>query len=337
MTLPVALAVFALAAAVIAVAGTRLSGVADRLADRTGWGEAIVGGVFLGAVTSLSGVVTSVTAGARGLPELAASNAVGGIAAQTAFLVLADLAYRGVNLEHAAASLGNLFQGTLLVVLLGLVLVAIAWPEPALAGVHPVSLLLPVVWGLGIVGLREARERPMWGPRRTSKTREDVPEEPRSRGPDLLFWGRLLLLGAVVSACGFAMAASGEVIAARTPLSETAVGGLLTAVATSLPELVTTLAAVRRRALALAVGGILGGNTFDVLFLSFSDLAYREGSLYAAVSDRLVLLLALTLVMSGTLVLGLLRREEHGPANIGFESSAVLVLYVGGMVAITLS
>lgn len=40
------------------------------------------------------------------------------------------------------------------------------------------------------------------------------------------------------------------------------------------------MAAVRRGALTLAVGDILGGNCFDVLFISGSDVAYREGSIY---------------------------------------------------------
>ncbi|HZY65274.1 MAG TPA: hypothetical protein VFE21_05285 [Rubrobacteraceae bacterium] len=43
------------AAALILVVGTRLTGVADALADRTGVGEALVGAVLLGASTSLSG------------------------------------------------------------------------------------------------------------------------------------------------------------------------------------------------------------------------------------------------------------------------------------------
>jgi cation:H+ antiporter len=43
-------------------------------------------------------------------------------------------------------------------------------------------------------------------------------------------------------------------------------------------ELVTTIAAVRRGALQLAVGGIIGGNTFDTLFLTAADVSYREGS-----------------------------------------------------------
>ena len=86
--------VILLSAVVILLAGTRLTAVADILAERTGLGEAVVGAVLLGAATSLSGIVTSVTAAADGRAELAVSNAVGGIAAQTVFLAVADDVYR---------------------------------------------------------------------------------------------------------------------------------------------------------------------------------------------------------------------------------------------------
>ena len=88
MSLPWAIAAFVGLAAVIAVAGTFLTRIADRLADVTGLGEALVGGILLGGVTSLSGITTSVTAAAEGHPELAFSNAIGGIAAQTVFLAV---------------------------------------------------------------------------------------------------------------------------------------------------------------------------------------------------------------------------------------------------------
>ncbi len=58
----VLLALFAGAGGVILVCGVHLTGQADRIADRTGLGEALVGGVLLGAATSLSGTVVSVTA-----------------------------------------------------------------------------------------------------------------------------------------------------------------------------------------------------------------------------------------------------------------------------------
>jgi cation:H+ antiporter len=102
-------------------------------------------------------------------------------------------------------------------------------------------------------------------------------------------------------------------------------------VATSLPELVTTVAAVRQGALTLAVGGIIGGNTFDVLFLVAADVAYREGSIYHAISAQPLFIISLTILLTAILLMGLIRRERRGFANIGFESVAVLVLYLAGM------
>lgn len=104
-------------------------------------------------------------------------------------------------------------------------------------------------------------------------------------------------------------------------------GGLLTAIVTSLPELVISVAAVRRGALILAVGGIIGGNAFDVLFLAFADFAYLPGSLYHAMGAVNRFTLATTILMTGILLMGLVRRERHGPARIGLESTAILVLY----------
>ena len=117
-------------------------------------------------------------------------------------------------------------------------------------------------------------------------------------------------------------------------MSETVLGGLFTAVVTSFPELITTVAAVRIGALTLAVSGIMGGNAFDVIFLGVSDIAYRSGSVYHAMGDRPTFLITLTILMTSILLLGLLRREKHGIANIGFESALLFLLYIGGFIII---
>ncbi len=106
---------------------------------------------------------------------------------------------------------------------------------------------------------------------------------------------------------------------------------MFTAVSTSLPELVTTIAAVRQGALTLGVGGVIGGNCFDLLLLAFSDLAYRQGSIYTAIANRQIFVMALTMLMTGILLLGLLEREKHGMGNIGFESVLILLIYGGGI------
>ena len=104
--------------------------------------------------------------------------------------------------------------------------------------------------------------------------------------------------------------------------------------ATSLPELITSVAAVRRGVLTLAVSGVIGGNCFDTLFAAVADVAYRDGSLYHAAtaqSSREVMLLAVSVVMTGVLLMGLLGRQKNGPARIGWESCVVLLLYAGAL------
>ena len=88
-------------------------------------------------------------------------------------------------------------------------------------------------------------------------------------------------------------------------------------------------------ALTLAVGDIIGGNSFDVLFLAFSDFAYQDGSIYHATTQDTAFILTINLLMSTVLLLGLLRRKRNGIGNIGFEGFMVLILYVLAVVVVT--
>ncbi|WP_341229239.1 hypothetical protein [Nocardioides salarius] len=334
MTLDVAWVLFAVCAGVIGVAGVRLAGLVDRIADRTGLGEAVAGAVLMGLTTSLSGSVLSVSAAVSGDAELAMSNAVGGIAVQTLFLAVADIAYRRANLEHAAASIGNMIQGALLMAQMSWLLVAFAMPQWTVGHVHVVTPLLLASYVYGLRLVRQTQAQPMWTPARTHETRVDEPEEANQReslaGQVVAF----LLLAATIGTAGYVLERSASVIVSQTMLEAALVGTLFTAVVTSLPELVTTVAAVRNGSLTLAVSGIIGGNAFDTLFAAFSDVAYGEGSIYHAVSSTVVFWTALGVLMTAVLLMGLIRREERGPGRIGFESAAMIVLYVLGVTVV---
>jgi cation:H+ antiporter len=117
------------------------------------------------------------------------------------------------------------------------------------------------------------------------------------------------------------------------------VGGLFLAVATSLPELFTSIAAVKRGALTLAVSDIVGGNFFDVLFVSAADLVYLQGSIFHAksIGGRELFLAGLTIMLNIVLLSGLLYRQKRGPGNIGFESALMLLLYLGGFVILSVA
>lgn len=325
------LGAFAVGALLILYFGARMTRLADQLADLSGLGEAVFGAALLGGTTSLPGIITSVTAAGAGHPELAVSNAVGGIAAQTAFLAIVDMFYRRANLEHAAASVENLVNGALLCALMGLVLLAANGPDWSWLSIHPVSVLIFAGYAFGVRLAAKTHEAPPWQPTQTSDTEGDEAdaENLRIANPAGL-WIRFGAMAAVIGVAGYTVAVSGIALVNQTGLSESLVGGLFTAVVTSLPELVTSIAAVRQGALTLAVGGIIGGNTFDVLFIAFADIAYRDGSIYAAISARPQFLVSLTIVLTSILLLGLMRRERSGVGNIGFEGVLILLLYLGG-------
>lgn len=94
----------------------------------------------------------------------------------------------------------------------------------------------------------------------------------------------------------------------------------------------TTIAAVHRGALILAVSDIVGGNFFDALFVAAADRVFLGGSVYHAAgigaSEEFLTILAILLNL--VLLPGLLFCQRSGPGNIGLESLLMLVIYVSG-------
>jgi cation:H+ antiporter len=336
--LPSVLALVAMAV-VIVVAGVRLTRVADTLAERTGLGDALGGALLLGAVTSLPGNVTVVTGALGGDAGFALGNPVGGIALQTVWLAIADLVYRRANLEHAAASLQNVLQSIVLIAMLTVPVVAYATPTLTIGWVHPLTLLIPALYGYGLVLLRQMQRSPMWQPARTAQTADDDGDDGddgRGDDPDAAgaedgtstgrLWGVLAALGLLVGVAGWVVGRAGLSVVAATGLDGGLVGFTLTTAISSLPELVVLLTAVRMGQLTLGVGNIIGGNVYDTLMIALADVAYYQGSLYVDAGPTSLILLGGTLLMTATLAAGLVMRERRW---IGFEGVSIPVVYLG--------
>ncbi|WP_323378608.1 hypothetical protein [Skermanella mucosa] len=60
----------------------------------------------------------------------------------------------------------------------------------------------------------------------------------------------------------------------------------------------------------------------------------RSGSIYHRFTEENVFTTVLAILMTGILLLGMLRRQQQGIANIGFESALVLALYAGSIVLV---
>jgi|TARA_B100000519_G_scaffold113378_2_gene98089 cation:H+ antiporter len=319
--------VIALVAAVgiVVVAGSRLARAADELADRTGLGEAVAGAVFLGAVTSLPGIVTTATGALEGDAAFALANPIGGIALQSVWLAIADLLYRRANLEHAAASIENLFQAVVLVALLSLPVIAFATPQLTVGWIHPVTVLIPVFYFYGLHLQRRMHQAPMWTPIRTRETRDDEEGQEHS-GPLSRLWFTFAALGLVVGVTGWVIGQAGLGVIAATGWPSGVTGFTVTTAVTSLPELIVLISAIRIGALTLGVANIIGGNVFDVLTLTVADAFFLDGTIYAAAGDESLVLLGGTLLITAVLAAGLIIRDQRG---IGFEGIGIPAIYAG--------
>ncbi|MCW8895856.1 MAG: hypothetical protein OQK48_03170 [Sulfurimonas sp.] len=178
---------------------------------------------------------------------------------------------------------------------------------------------------------------PMWLPRKTKDTPLEPSNQSRSENRHLWrLWLNFAGYAAIVALAGWSLSQLAVPLGEKTGLSHGVVGGVFTAVSTSIPELVVAITAVRMGALNLAVGDIIGGNAFDTLFIAASDVAYREGSIYAVMTNIEQFWLANSMLMTSVLLLGLIYRQRYGPGNIGLESVTLLVLYFGGVVIISI-
>lgn len=135
-----------------------------------------------------------------------------------------------------------------------------------------------------------------------------------------------IVLGLVGLLLGAKLTVDGAVaIALGLGVPEVVVGLTVISVGTSLPELVATLSAVRRGELAIAVGGVVGSNIFNILLVcgltSFvTPISIPDGGL----TD-----LAITAILSLAL---LFTARTHSRLILRWEGAGLLLSYLGYMV-----
>ncbi len=142
-----------------------------------------------------------------------------------------------------------------------------------------------------------------------------------------MLWFKFIGMAILTGMAGWILMEAAKGIADHRELSDTMVGGLFTALATSVPELVTTIAAIRIGALTLAVSNIFGTNCFNMLVVAAADIGYGHGSIYHDMATVQMMWGLISILMTAILLLGMVRRETYGIGRIGFESALILGVY----------
>ncbi len=124
---------------------------------------------------------------------------------------------------------------------------------------------------------------------------------------------------------------SSAAIADATGLSAGFIGTLALATITSLPELVTIIAAVRSGAHDLAVGNLFGSNIFNMFALGLTDLFYTQGNLLSAISPDLALVGLLGLLLTGIGLIGNQARLDRLVWVVELDGILLVVGYLVGL------
>jgi cation:H+ antiporter len=333
--------VFVAAGAVVWLSGARLSRYADAIAGRKRLGHAFVGALFLGGITSLPELVTTVTASIGGNAPLAVNNILGGVAMQVAILAVADAVERRQPLSTAVTGSVVLLQGSLLISVLVLVAAGIAVGSMVLLGVDVWTLAIFAVAGLGLYSIKRYEADPKWQPDERGGTdqpaKETLPDSMQRRRNLVaeVSTDRLgiytTMAGLLVVVGGYVLAKTGDAIAVQTGLGAGFVGAIFLALATSLPEVSTTLEAVRLGRYRLAFSNIFGTNLFDVALLFVADLFFTGSGVLEEVGAFSQFGALLGLGLTTIYLAGILRRGGRMVFRMGFDSMLVLVIYFIGV------
>ena len=133
-----------------------------------------------------------------------------------------------------------------------------------------------------------------------------------------------------------AFAWSAKRIAELSGLGTTFVGTWLVGLATSLPELVTAVAALRLGAVDLAVGNLFGSNAFNMVVFLAMDLAHPGGSIFGALDPAHGLSALLAVVLMALGLAAIVLRSE-GRRNLLEPGSALMIaVYLSGLLLLYL-
>lgn len=296
----------------VLAAGVLLARSADKLAAATGLGKAFVGMLLLAGATSLPELTVDLSAVRRGSPDLAAGDLLG--SSLVNLLILAVLDASGISREKSLGPSARTYSasallGALMTAWIGFGLMSgLRW-EFTGAGFFSWAAAALFLSGLRAVK-RPAEERegkrPGWR----------APAAGYAAGAAIIFWA------------GPQLAEAAEKLAEATGLGQTFIGTTALALATGLPEVVSTLTAYRIGSPALAVGNIFGSNAFNMVIFLPLDLAH-DGPLMMAVEKKHALTAFAVVIVSVAIPFLQLARDSQPRRYFDPASLGVIALILG--------
>jgi cation:H+ antiporter len=336
--------IFLAAGVVVWVVGTRLTRNLDVISQRTGLGQAFVGMLLLGGITSLPELANTITSSVIGNPALSINNLLGSAAINVLLLAIGDAVFGREALTSMVARPSTLMMATLCILVLVAIAMAVTTGDVLVLGVGAWAVAV-CMFSIAAFWLAvDYGHRGSWVPKPGSTTSEpEAALQPeKAAGPDGQKSLRRLVAITVVHAAlifvaGYSLSQTGDALAVQTGLGTGMVGFLLIGLSTSMPELSTIFAALRLRRYEMAFGNVLGTNFVNLSFILVADLFFTGGPVINELGgfETISALLGATLI--GVFLVGLLERRNAVMLRLGYDSLAVMLLFAAGVALLQLT
>lgn len=322
-------ALFVAAAAVVWVAGTRLTHYLDAIAGKTKMGRALVGMVLLGGITSLPEIANVLSSSISDSPRLGINNLLGSAAINVLLLAIVDAFVGRDALTSVVAKPSTLMMATLCMLLLSTIAAVIVIGDVLVLGVGVGSTLVCVMSILFLWFSAGYDERAPW----ILRDRQQA-DEGDDAAPDVSLKALVLkatLAGVVIFAAGYTLSQLGDALAEQTGIGVGIVGFVLIGVATSMPELSSITAALRIRRYEMAFGQVLGTNFINLSLILVADIAFSGGPVVNELGRFETISALLGAMLTGIFMIGLLEQRNPRVMRMGYDSLAVMVLFGCGV------
>ena len=227
---------------------------ASWIAEASGIPKFIIGATIVSFATTLPEMLVSVFAALEGNADIAVGNAVGSVTANTGLIMCLSLVCMTCLMERRQF-------GVKACLLLAAILSLFGFTRDGRLSVAEGLLVLVIFAGFLAESLISARRE------QGTELKEDE-ERPAVSGKTVA--GNIVKF--VLGAAGIVLGAqllidNGSAIASLLGVPDAIIAATMIAIGTSLPELVTTLTAIRKRESSLSVGNIIGANIMDLTLI----------------------------------------------------------------------
>ncbi len=315
--------IFIITAVLIVLAATQLAKYGDVIAVRTKMGGMFIGLLLMAGATSLPEVLTSINSLQQNAPNLAAGTLLGSNPFNMLLLAIIDISFRNQRILRKAA-LKHAVTGSLTIFLIGLVVFfMLANIDIKIGFIGLDSLIIIAFYVLAVRLIYSDNKRGA-----TSPELMEIPDNTPSLMRGII--GFLLAAGALILITPI-MVKNANIIAESTGLGTTFIGTTLVALVTSLPELVTTIAAIKIGAADMAIGNLFGSNMFNMFALGLTDVFYTQGRFLEAIDPSFLLIGVIGLLLTCMGLIGNLIKLERRIWFVEIDAMAIMLFYFASL------